>query len=858
MFKVKIGLRYLCIILFACCFLIASMVFSSTIVSADTVNAPGQLYVFENPPGFGAIEGASMAEVYQPAPGDDYSSLPTAVDLSAHNWFPTIRTQKGGSCVAWSTTYYQYTYEAARLNGWDAKHDDSKVASPKYTWNFANGGVNQGVWAYQCYDILKYGCVSWADFPQTSLSFDWYTGSTQTETFQALNSALKTRISNNFEEKFASEQNSPVITSYNDDQLNRMKSLLNEGHPLNIYTYVNSFYTEDLADGRKVCLYLRGNNGYHAMTVVGYDDTLCYDLNLDGSIQNYEKGAFKIANSWGESYGKDGYIWVMYDALNRVSNANNLQFTDRTPAFESNLYRHITVENYDPQLMVEITLQQTKRSDISIYLGSKDSTSSTITEKDTFLKQLGGDKGFNGVQGSSGTRTFLFDYSDLFNGNGKIYSIGVKDNVVNNPTVVTKIRWLNENGTVLQEISPQSQIENVSAPVWFDYLDGYIKSTATPVYLHVSNPGTIEESGSVHYYKFVPSVTGKYLFYTTGSTDTIGTLYDSSNNQLKYNDDAYISGNNFCVQHNLSAGQTYYLKVSAYGTGTGSYTLILSRDLYNASLASNYQDARCVKMQAEGASILKTLTVKFNGIDYVLNKPASGNLDTTVNGRHFKVIFTSNSNNLELSTVWEITAELPATSVGTVTTNKQNVQFVFSEGSITSGTKTISGFVAYGSSFITGLDDRAAGNLQTLINTLRTYHTNESFEVWNWDNSLVNVSSSTKGATGMKIIHKQDNYIVGVYYLVVFGDINGTGTPNLGDGDINANDALKVLQESVDKTDLVPLALIAADANHDGLVNANDALLINKHAVLKDTIVQAYTINVAVPDECYLYSPVIF
>ena len=40
--------------------------------------------------------------------------------------------------------------------------------------------------------------------------------------------------------------------------------------------------------------------GGHAMCVVGYDDT------------KYG-GAFEIQNSWGRSWGNDGYIWVKYD-----------------------------------------------------------------------------------------------------------------------------------------------------------------------------------------------------------------------------------------------------------------------------------------------------------------------------------------------------------------------------------------------------------------------------------------------------------------------------------------------------------------------------------------------------------------
>ena len=46
------------------------------------------------------------------------------------------------------------------------------------------------------------------------------------------------------------------------------------------------------------------------MTLVGYNDNIWVDINHDGKIQTGEKGAFKIANSWGADYegGNNGFI----------------------------------------------------------------------------------------------------------------------------------------------------------------------------------------------------------------------------------------------------------------------------------------------------------------------------------------------------------------------------------------------------------------------------------------------------------------------------------------------------------------------------------------------------------------------
>lgn len=95
---------------------------------------------------YGAVEEDIPTNLYVPAPSS--GELPSSVDLSKDMYFPPIGNQQGGSCVAWSTTYYQFTYEAAKLNGWNAKEDFGKVASPKFVWNYVNEGENKGVFAY--------------------------------------------------------------------------------------------------------------------------------------------------------------------------------------------------------------------------------------------------------------------------------------------------------------------------------------------------------------------------------------------------------------------------------------------------------------------------------------------------------------------------------------------------------------------------------------------------------------------------------------------------------------------------------------------------------------------------------------
>jgi len=51
--------------------------------------------------------------------------------------------------------------------------------------------------------------------------------------------------------------------------------------------------------------------GGHAVVAVGYDDKV--QIENKGLISNKTNGAFLIRNSWGRSWGDDGYGWLPYD-----------------------------------------------------------------------------------------------------------------------------------------------------------------------------------------------------------------------------------------------------------------------------------------------------------------------------------------------------------------------------------------------------------------------------------------------------------------------------------------------------------------------------------------------------------------
>lgn len=85
--------------------------------------------------------------------------------------------------------------------------------------------------------------------------------------------------------------------------------------------------------------------------------------------------------------------------------------------------------------------------------------------------------------------------------------------------------------------------------------------------------------GAEMWYKFTPSTTAYYTVYTAGSLDTVGRIYDANSNQLGSDDDTG-TGLNFRMVVHLTAGQTYYVKVSAYGSNTGYFSIAVTSTVF--------------------------------------------------------------------------------------------------------------------------------------------------------------------------------------------------------------------------------------------------------------------------------------
>lgn len=211
-------------------------------------------------------------------------SLPSSVDLSSN--FPPIGNQGSyGTCVAWAVGYNHKSF----LEAWDDDHrtsfTESQKFSPKYLfWSIpsaSKGADCNGTGFEPAYDILmSKGISTMATSPYTGLGDCSSTPSSSENT----------------------NAGQYKIQSYREVEVNtqKIKEYLAQNRALSFGAKLGDNFmaaNSDAVHSSDTYGY-SGQHAYHAMTLCGYDDS---------------KQAFRIVNSWGTSWGDNGYLWVDYD-----------------------------------------------------------------------------------------------------------------------------------------------------------------------------------------------------------------------------------------------------------------------------------------------------------------------------------------------------------------------------------------------------------------------------------------------------------------------------------------------------------------------------------------------------------------
>ncbi len=371
----------------------------------------------------------------------DPADLPDAFTLVGTKHLPPISNQGSiGTCASSAITYMQFSNAVSRyLHSidpdieWDPSSGDLKyLFSPKFTYNYAGSGTE---WVYRI--LMENGALTQTDSYFATDSTGAYQETvkgkvpTQTASWDVgegmMTKALNFRLTG-FEQIWIRRDNDSfgvdgkvqiTQTEKGKDLITKIKASLNNGNV--VVTgglsgcwpggYANGAVVSDTAIAKK------GDNvmycgrkewtGGHQVCIVGYDDNVTASVPNKNGGKTTLRGAFLMANSWGTGYQNDGYIWIMYDALNEVSEYEELNFDDRLYPMDQFCFvdwkKDITTDL--PDLFIEIGVIAGDRSKMSIELLSRPVGASGGTFRD-YTPYIFSYAGHNGDYADSRNYTF--------------------------------------------------------------------------------------------------------------------------------------------------------------------------------------------------------------------------------------------------------------------------------------------------------------------------------------------------------------------------------------------------------------------------------------------------------------------
>ncbi len=248
--------------------------------------------------------------------------LPSYVNNAERKEFPPIFRQVGPTCVAAAVVGYQFTYFLNCAYDRDGSLPENQL-SHLYAYNLTNGGLGRDPASEPTLMTTMYqnGCMSNADFG-TSTAYNYHPSGFEKYRRALVNSSgVVNGWKINVEDMSGIDIARQWLFSKNGSEHGGL--IRGRGD----YT---GYTLEKMTSGRAAGkYYMRGfgnDNRNHAVTYVGYDDSACFDVNGDGlfttdidvtgdgmvTLADREWGAFIMANSWGERWANDGFVYIPY------------------------------------------------------------------------------------------------------------------------------------------------------------------------------------------------------------------------------------------------------------------------------------------------------------------------------------------------------------------------------------------------------------------------------------------------------------------------------------------------------------------------------------------------------------------
>ncbi len=337
-------------------------------------------------------------------------NLPSSVDLSTSPYFPAIGNQGTvPSCTSFAAAYYQFTYEANKKDGVATTPENTYCPNFPYTMSFEF--ENNGNSSFQNnYNVLTdLGCLRYSDYNASDIDTDEEFKYFWSNNTSAKIEALKKRaeiyivyVDCNERANGVNYEASQTVTfnsgSYRDTALHEVKLALSMGKVLTTEIRARGIIIPN--DDGQFVLTQANSTDLHSVAIVGYDDSFEVDADNDGVISDWEKGAFKVADSKGANAAchNNGYFWILYDAINyrsacpdssyNIQSRRSVLYSEIKEAGYFYKFYCIDIVNKEPSLIGKISLQTNNK--FNLKFGFKNAAAGTVPDTNNLQKYPGG------------------------------------------------------------------------------------------------------------------------------------------------------------------------------------------------------------------------------------------------------------------------------------------------------------------------------------------------------------------------------------------------------------------------------------------------------------------------------------
>jgi len=310
--------------------------------------------------------------------------------------FPPIINQSGGSCGAASSIYYQFTHQINTARFTAADTDERRYAT-HFAWMLNTNGTDGTGYDRLGKDVgiascAVYGGTTYSRIYGRSGQDDQDDDCGWMQGYDSWYSTMHNRIvsGNSFPFNCGTEEGRELVKNYlwnrcGDDSYaaggicgigvaagpfegNIPKTPANDAAGVTGMKYVTDW-----------------NETYnHAMTIVGYDDRVEFDLDKNGVVGeamnadgDNEVGAWIICNSWGDGYANNGFIYCPYERSNSVKG------WPKENSFTPGYYD--VLRDYRPLRTIKVKMAYSHRSEICLHVGVAQEVNATKPEKEITL-----------------------------------------------------------------------------------------------------------------------------------------------------------------------------------------------------------------------------------------------------------------------------------------------------------------------------------------------------------------------------------------------------------------------------------------------------------------------------------------